>query len=68
MILGQARGRIIVGLVLAAMGALWTMQGFDLLGQDGGMNGRGEWIVIGAGAVIVGVVLAASGYRARSRP
>ena len=65
MMLGQPRGRIILGVVLAVMGAIWTLQGLDVLGQDGGMNGRGEWIVIGAIAVVAGLVLAISGYRAR---
>lgn len=60
--------RIGLGLVLAAMGVLWTLQGVGAFGQDGGMNGRTEWIVIGAIAAVAGLALAASGYRARSRP
>ncbi len=68
MLLGRPIGRIVLGLALAAMGALWTLQGLDLLGQDGGMNGQQEWIVIGAIAAVAGLALAGSGYRARSRP
>ena len=67
MLLGRPIARIVVGLVLVAIGALWTLQGLDVLGQDGGMNGRQEWIVIGAAALVAGAALAVSGYRARSR-
>jgi hypothetical protein len=68
MLLGRPVARIVVGLVLAVLGLLWTLQGFDVLGQDGGMNGQGEWIVIGVIAVIAGLALAATGYRSRSHP
>jgi hypothetical protein len=67
MLLGRPVARIVVGLVLALLGLVWTLQGFDVLGQDGGMNGQGQWIVIGLIAVIVGLALATSGYRSRSR-
>jgi len=59
-------GRVVLGLLLAAMGTLWTLQGFDLLGQEGGMNGRSEWIGIGLLAVVVGLWMIARGVRSRS--
>ncbi len=59
-------GRVVLGLLLAAMGTLWTLQGFDLLGQEGGMNGRSEWIGIGLLAVVVGLWMIARGLRSRS--
>ncbi len=59
-------GRVVLGLLLTAMGTLWTLQGFDLLGQEGGMNGRSEWIGIGLLAVVVGLWMIARGLRSRS--
>ena len=59
---------MVVGVLLAIFGTLWTLQGSDVFGQDGGMNGRQEWTVIGAATLAARLVLAASGYRARSRP
>ncbi len=59
-------GRVVLGLLLAAMGTLWTLQGFDVLGQSGGMNGRSEWIGIGLLAVAVGLWMIARGMRSRS--
>ena len=59
-------GRVVLGLLLAAMGALWTLQGFDVLGQDGGMNGRSEWIGIGLLALAGGLWMIARGLRSRS--
>jgi hypothetical protein len=51
--------RIIVGIVLALLGILWILQGADLLGGSGGMNGKGIWIVIGAVVLIAGLAVLA---------
>lgn len=51
--------RAIVGIVLALLGILWILQGADLLGGKGGMNGQGIWIVIGAIVLIGGLVVLA---------
>ncbi len=51
--------RTIVGIVLAFVGILWILQGADLLGGNGGMNGQGIWIVIGAIVLIGGVAVLA---------
>jgi drug/metabolite transporter (DMT)-like permease len=51
--------RIIVGIVLALLGIFWILQGADLLGGNGGMNGKGIWIVIGAVVLIAGVAVLA---------
>lgn len=67
MLLGRPTGRMVVGIVLAVLGIVWFLQGLDLFGQDGGMNGQTEWTLIGAVALVVGLVLAVSGFRARSR-
>lgn len=68
MLLRRSVGRMVVGVLLAIFGSLWTLQGLDVFRQDGGMNGRQEWTVIGAVTLAARLVLAASGYRARSRP
>ena len=67
MLLGRPIARMVFGLVLVAIGARWTLQGLDVLGQDGGMNGRQEWVVVGAVALVAGMALPVSGYRARYR-
>ena len=67
MLLARPTGRIVAGLTLVVLGIVWTLQGLDLLGQDGGMNDRPEWVVIGVVAGAVGVALAVSGVRARRR-
>ena len=46
-----------LGAILVIMGGLWTLQGLDLLGQEGGMNDRSEWAVFGLTAVLGGLGL-----------
>jgi hypothetical protein len=52
-----------LGVVLAVVGVLWTLQGLDLLGQSGGMNGQRTWAVIGPVTALAGLALAVIGYR-----
>lgn len=54
---------LIIGALLAISGVVWTLQGLDLLGQDGGMNGNRIWAVIGPITAIVGVLLFNLGRR-----
>jgi hypothetical protein len=56
---------LIVGVLLMLMGGLWTLQGLNLLGQSGGMNGQAIWAVIGLIVVVVGLFLAGVGLRRR---
>ncbi len=63
--MSRGTGRIFSGLVLAVFGLLWTLQGLDLLGQDGSMNGRMEWSVIGLLTLAAGVVLIGAGVLRR---
>lgn len=63
--MSRGTGRIFSGLVLAVFGLLWTLQGLDLLGQDGGMNGRMEWSVIELLTLAAGVVLIGAGVLRR---
>ena len=48
---------LILGALLALAGTVWTLQGLDLLGQSGGMNGQRIWAVIGPVTAIGGLWL-----------
>lgn len=54
---------LIIGALLVLAGVVWTLQGLDLLGQSGGMNGQKIWAVIGPATAIVGLILLALGIR-----
>jgi hypothetical protein len=56
---------LVLGVLLVIAGIVWTLQGLNLLGQSGGMNGQKIWAVIGPVTVIAGLGLAAIGARAR---
>jgi len=54
-----------LGVLLALLGVLWILQGLDLLGQSGGMNGHPVWAVVGLVAIVGGVNLVRVGLRSR---
>lgn len=56
-----------IGVVVVLVGALWTLQGLDLLGGSGGMNGSTTWAVIGPITVLVGLAIAVAGARRPQR-
>lgn len=56
---------LIVGVVVTAIGLLWTLQGLDVLGGSV-MSGNRLWAVIGPVVAVIGLVLAGLGLRARS--
>jgi hypothetical protein len=56
---------LVIGAVLAIAGAVWILQGLNLLGQSGGMNGQHIWAIIGAICVLAGLGFIAAGLRAR---
>lgn len=59
---------MVPGVLLAVAGVVWTLQGLDLLGQSGGMNGQTIWAVIGPLSALAGLALVTIGIRAgRSR-
>ena len=58
---------LVLGVLLVLLGTLWTLQGLDVLGQSGGMNGQRIWVVIGPVAALAGVALVVSGVRGRRR-
>ena len=59
---------MILGILLVLSGVLWTLQGLDLLGQSGGMNGQKIWAVIGPITAIIGILLVRLGLRRRPTP
>jgi len=53
---------VVGGLVLAAVGVVWILQGLDLL-KGSFMTGRSFWAWMGALAVLAGVAVVARGLR-----
>jgi hypothetical protein len=56
---------MVIGVLATLSGILWTLQGLDLLGQDGGMNGNSTWAIIGPIVAVVGMLLFLFGARRR---
>jgi hypothetical protein len=61
------RGRVITGVSMVAVGAIWIGQGLGLLRSSSFMVDDLRWAVAGAAAVVLGALLALSARR-RSRP
>jgi hypothetical protein len=59
---------IIIGLLMALTGVVWTLQGLDLMGQSGGMNGQTMWAIIGPIVGVAGLVLAMVGFTRKQPP
>ncbi|MBA3416013.1 MAG: hypothetical protein H0U10_12390 [Chloroflexia bacterium] len=57
--------RIGLGALLVLLGTVWALQGIGVFPGESFMNDQGEWIAIGAAAVVLGAWLAATGLRAR---
>ncbi|GAA3222644.1 hypothetical protein [Nonomuraea helvata] len=59
---------LVIGVLLAAVGILWTLQGLGVVGGSV-MSGNTTWAVIGPIVLVVGLVLAVIGLRRlRARP
>ena len=56
---------IVVGIVLVLVGILWTLQGLNLMGQSGGMNGHPIFAVIGIVVGLIGLGLLITSGRSR---
>ncbi|MBB5872788.1 hypothetical protein F4553_006222 [Allocatelliglobosispora scoriae] len=56
---------LVIGALLVLSGVVWTLQGLDLLGQSGGMNGQKMWAVIGPITAVVGLFAVSKGLRKR---
>ena len=63
----SARTRIIIGLVLMAVGFVWIGQGLGLFPGSGFMDGEIVWATIGSALAVIGILVAVSGWR-RSHP
>ena len=55
-----------LGLLAVVLGAVWTLQGLNVL-TDSAMSGVTAWAVAGPVVAVVGLVLIVVGVRARSR-
>ncbi|GAA4256757.1 hypothetical protein GCM10022255_070860 [Dactylosporangium darangshiense] len=53
---------VIVGVLLVLSGAVWTLQGLNVLGGSA-MSGATMWAIIGPLVAVVGLVLLISGVR-----
>ncbi len=59
--------RLVLGAVLVLLGGLWVLQGLDVLGGDGGMNGQAIWAVIGALVAVAGAYVVYTSLQTRRR-
>ena len=57
-----------LGVILVIAGVIWTLQGLDLLGQSGGMNGQRIWAVLGPITALGGLALVATSIRTGRSP
>lgn len=53
---------LIIGILVFLMGALWTLQGLDLVGGSP-MSGVTLWAIVGPIVAVVGLVLTGVGLR-----
>jgi len=51
-----------LGIVMVVVGAVWALQGFDVIGGSA-MSGATLWAVIGPVVAVVGLVIAVFGAR-----
>lgn len=58
---------IACGMLAVVLGAVWTLQGLDLLGGSA-MSGVTVWAVLGPIAALAGIALIVLGVRRRSAP
>lgn len=56
---------LVAGVLLAVVGVVFVLQGLNVLGQSGGMNGQHIWALIGVVCVLAGLGFITAGVRAR---
>jgi hypothetical protein len=56
-----------VGILLVAVGAVWTLQGLGYVGGSA-MSGVTLWAVVGPVVAVVGVLVAWWGWRRKTAP
>ena len=54
-----------LGVLLALMGLLWTLQGLGVIQSSSPMTGETLWVVIGPIVALIGVFLVTRAVRAR---
>jgi len=59
-------GRVILGVVMVAIGLVWLLQGVRVL-PGSFMTGSAFWAVAGAVVAVVGVIAIAGAFRGRAR-
>lgn len=63
----SVRTRWILAVLLVLAGTVWIGQGLGILKGSGFMVGDMTWAIIGAGLVILGVVVGWTAFKARPR-
>jgi hypothetical protein len=58
---------MVLGLLALVLGAVWTLQGLNILKDSAVMSGVTAWAVIGPIVTLIGLVLIVVGVRSRSR-
>lgn len=56
--------RGVIGVVLCLVGAVWIGQGTNAI-HGSGMSGHGQWAILGAAAVVIGLALLVWAWRIR---
>lgn len=56
---------IILGVLLVVVGAVWTLQGLNVLGGSA-MSGNTTWAIVGPIVAVVGLIALLGGSRRRS--
>jgi uncharacterized membrane protein HdeD (DUF308 family) len=57
----------IIGILLVILGAVWVLQGVDVL-PGSVMTGDVHWAIYGAIAIVVGIILIAASSRRKAKP
>lgn len=55
---------VVAGVVLVAVGLVWTLQGFNVL-KGSSMSDTTTWSIVGPIVLLAGIVLAVVGFRGR---
>ena len=55
-----------LGVLLALMGLIWTLQGLDVIKGSALMSGKTLWAVIGAIVAVIGALVVARALRRQS--
>ena len=57
---------LVLGVILSAIGLVWTLQGFDVL-RGSAMSGSSLWAIIGPIVLLIGLLLIGIGIARRRR-